>query len=177
MATIDLDLSPYSPPPSVKEPGHKTYLGNQSNYVGRFLNGSAVYGLSATTDSVIVPLLVLPGGASIDRWSLSYTAFTTGAVLNLGFRYVNKPAAVANPGYGTLAKGYPTESATQFASSLSIAAANTAGSPYTVQLNPAFFPNVDVEVIATISGTSGTNIIPANMSLVLSMEGRFKGAR
>jgi hypothetical protein len=98
-------------------------------------------------------------------------------VVNIGFRYKNKPSAVANPAYGTAAKGYPTESATQFVSALSIAAANSAGVTYDVLLNPAFYPNVDVEVIATISGTTGTNIIPANMAFTLTMEGRFKGSR
>ena len=169
------DLAAYVP--SLKEPQHKTYLGNTSRYIGYLDQATAVGAATGTSgDTVVVPLITLPHGALIDKWELKWSAFGASNVLNLGFRYVNPAAAAANPRYGVSGQGMPTASATQFKSSLDVSSAGTTSDIFFLSTSGCtpFLCQADVQIIATISG--GSTIVPANAQIALILSGRNKGA-
>jgi hypothetical protein len=158
--------------PSLKEPQHKTYLGNASLFTG-YVDAATMIGAATgtTADTVVIPIITLPHGALIDKWEIKASAMNTAANLSIGFRYVNPAAAIANPRYGSAAKGMPTPSATYFATDLDSASlVNTSDILY-----DPFICQADVQIILTIDDATG-DMLPANAKIALIMTGRYKGA-
>jgi len=158
--------------PSLREPQHKTYLGNASIYTGYLDEAAAIGAATGTTgDTVVVPLITLPHGALIDKWEIRFSAFGASGQCDIGFRYKNPAAAVANPRYGVAGKGMPTASATEFATNIDVSSAGTTSA---ILFDP-FICQADIEIILTINGQTG-DIVPANAKVALLMYGRNKGA-
>ncbi len=158
--------------PSLREPQHKTYLGNTSVYTG-YLNQATMVGAATGTtgDTVLIPLITLPHGSLIAKWEIKFTAFGTSAVGQLGFRYVNLPSAVANVRYGHSELGFPTENDDEFHANLDISAAGTDSDI----LYTPFLCQADVQIVLKVSGQTGA-IVPADAEIALIMTGRAKGA-
>jgi hypothetical protein len=158
--------------PSLKEPQHKTYLGNASVYTGYLDQANQVGAASGTTgDTVVVPLITLPHGALVDKWEIRFSAFGGSGKCDIGFRYKNPAAAVANPRYGVAGKGMPTASATEFATDIDVSSAGTTSA----LLFAPFLCQADIEIILTVNGQTG-DIVPANATIALMLTGRNKGA-
>ena len=158
--------------PSLREPQHKTYLGNTSVYTG-YLDQAAMVGAATGTtgDTVVIPLITLPHGSLINKWEIKFTAFGTSAVAQIGFRYVNLPSAVANVRYGHTGYGFPTENNALFSTNLDVSAAGTTSDV----LYTPFLCQADVQIVVTISGQTGA-IVPSASKIALLMTGRAKGA-
>ena len=159
--------------PSLKEPQHKTYLGNASLFTG-YVDAATMIGAATgtTSDTVVIPIITLPHGALIDKWEIKSSQMNTGALMDIGFRYVNPASATANPRYGVAGKGMPTASATQFATNLAVGAGAVATSDV---LYDPFICQADVQIILTIDTASG-DMLPSNAKIALIMTGRYKGA-
>lgn len=168
MAAIDLQ----GLIPSLTDPQHKTYLGNASFYVGRLDGSLPAKGVSVSSDVVTVPLITLSHGALIDSVELKFSAFGTGAKAKLGFRYVNYPSASSNPNYGSAAWGLPTQAIDYFIGETDVSSAGSVGPTL---LTAQFLAQQDVQIILTVYGSSGTNIIPASATAVVRLSGRAKG--
>ena len=157
--------------PSLREPQHKTYLGNATLYTGYLDQATQVGAATGTTgDTVNVPLITLPHGALINKIDIRFSAFGASGVINLGFRYKNPASAVANQRYGVAGKGMPTANDDEFFANLDVSSAGTSS----LILFTPFICQADVEIVAKISGQTG-DIVPANAQIALIMYGRNKG--